>query len=176
MSVRRMWRLWALALVVVVLAWLVLQDRLTSVEPEPVRATRQSSGLPALAPQPAPADPAPSLAALSQSTLWGPLPQRASGAASAAEAPPPKWALTGFYERSGRRFVIVSFEQQVQPSQQLQVADKLPDGSRIVRIETDKVRVRRPAPSAPEEGAAAQSFEWIPITPGLPMPGGKRPR
>lgn len=175
MSVRKLWRLWGLVLVAVVLAALVFQDSTPSSDAPAVRATRQRAPLPALAPLPRPADPAPSLAALSQATIWGPLPPRAaSGAADGGEAPPPGWSLSGFYEISGTKFVIVSFEQQLRPSQQLKVADKLPDGSRIVQIEPDRVRVRAPAPAAAAEGASTPPSLWLPITPGLPMPASKR--
>lgn len=177
MTVRKLWRLWGLVLVAGVLAALALPDSTTSNDAPTVRATRQPAQLPALAPSPLPADPAPALATLSQSTIWGPLPPRAaSGAAGKGEAPPPKWSLSGFYEISGTKFVIVSFEKLVRPSQQLKVADKLPDGSRIVQIEPDRVRVRVPAPEAPAEGASAPTSLWLPITPGLPMPTGKRRR
>lgn len=177
MSVRKLWRLWGLVLVAVILAWLALQDAPSPNETPTVRATRQRALLPALAPSPRPADPAQSLATLSQSTIWGPLPSRAaSGATSDGEAPLTKWSLSGFYETSGIKFVIVSFEQQARPSQQLKVGDKLPDGSRIVQIETDRVRVRAPTIGAVAEGASAPTSGWLPITPGLPMPASKRQR
>lgn len=171
MTVRKLWRLWGLLLVALVLAWLVMQSPGSSGDVQTVRATRHAARLQALTPLPRPADPASSLATLSESTMWGPLPPRAaSGVAGGAESPPPKWSLTGFYERSGKRYVVVSFEQQARPSQQLKVADSLPDGSRIIRIETDRVRVRSPA------AGNAAAFEWIPITPGLPMPSSRRQR
>ncbi len=142
MSVRRLWRLWALLLVAVVLAWLTLSTPTAGDKPTLV-AARQNARLPNLAPAPVPADPGPALAVLSQSTLWGPLqPRPASGAAGGAP-PAPQWAVTGYYELSGKRFVIVSFDQQALPSQQLSVADRLPDGSRIAQIEPDRVRVWR---------------------------------
>lgn len=174
MSVRRLWRLWGLGLVAFVLAWLMLQDWLSPGEAQTVRAVRQASQLPSLAPQPRPADPAPYLAALSQSTMWGPLPARAaSGAGGVGEAPPPKWSVTGFFENAGRRYVVVSFEQQARPSQQLRVGDSLPDGSRIVQISRDRVRVQSPAPGAAAEGASPPASHWLPITPGLPIPAAK---
>lgn len=177
MTVRKLWRLWGLVLVAGVLAALALPDLTSPNDAPTVRATRQRAQLPALAPLPRPADPAPALATLSQSTIWGPLPPRAaSGAASDGEASLPKWSLSGFYEISGTKFVIVSFEKLVRPSQQLKVADKLPDGSRIVQIEPDRVRVRAPSPSAATDGASAPTSQWLPITPGLPIPASKRHR
>jgi hypothetical protein len=170
-SVRKLWRLWALVLAAVVLAGLTLQTPPAD-DPPPVAATRRDARVPSLAPPPVPANPVPALAKLSQSTLWGPLaPRAASGAASVETPLPPKWALTGYYELSGKRFVIVSFEQQALPSKQLTLADRLPDGSRIEQIEPDRVRVRRPwarsrvDPAA--QGATVPRSNWLPITPGL---------
>lgn len=173
MSVRGLWRLWALGLVAAVLAVLNLQTP-PSHDIAPAVAARNESRLPNLAPPPVPVDPAPALAKLSQSTLWGPLaPRPPSGAAGGAAPPPPKWDLTGFFERTGTRFVIVSFEQQALPTQQLKLGDKLPDGSRIERIEPDRVRARQLRASV---GAGAPSSRWLPITPGLsaPSPNDKR--
>ncbi|MCU0963889.1 MAG: hypothetical protein MUF08_02270 [Burkholderiaceae bacterium] len=163
MSVRSLWRLWALALVAAVLAMLNLQTP-PSDDMTLVAAARKEARLPHLAPPPVPVDPAPALTKLSQSTLWGPLaPRPASGAAGGAAPSPAKWGLTGFYERTGTRFVIVSFEQQALPTQQLKLGDRLPDGSRIERIEPDRVRARRARASS----TSAPSARWLPITPGL---------
>lgn len=170
MSVRRLWRLWALLLVAVVLAWLTLSPNAGD-QPTLV-AARQNARLPSLAPAPVPADPAPALALLSQSTLWGPLPPRAASGAAGGAPPDPQWAVTGYYELSGKRFVIVSFDQQALPSQQLSVGNRLPDGSRIAQIEPDRVRVWAPRAAAQADPAAAAVKQpgswWLPITPGLP--------
>jgi len=179
-SVRGLWRLWALVLVAVVLAGLTLQTPPSDDTPL-VAATRKDARLPALAPPPVPVDPAPALVQLSQSTLWGPLaPRPTPGAAGGTAPPPPKWGLTGFYELTGKRFVILSFEQQALPSQQLKPGDKLPDGSRIERIEPDRVRVRAPRKRAdigsPDGSASAPSSGWLPITPGLPAPAARSKR
>lgn len=179
MSVRQLWRLWVLGLVAVVLAWLGLTDDAPSVDAQGVRVVRPGTRMPDLAPSPQPVDPTPAVQALSQSTLWGPRAARvASGASGAGEAevPPPAWGLTGYYENAGIRFVIVSFERQARSSQQLKVADKLPDGSRIERIEPDRVRVRMARPDPPEEGASAAKSAWLAITPGLLVPAAKDPR
>lgn len=180
MSVRKLWRLWALVLAAVVLAGLTLQTP-PSDDLQPVAATRKDARVPSLAPPPVPVDPAPALTKLSQSTLWGPLAPRAASGAAAGEAPlPPKWDLTGYYELSGKRFVIVSFEQQALPSRQLTLADRLPDGSRIEQIEPDRVRVRRPwtrsRVDSPAKGATAPRSNWLPITPGLSTPTPKNNR
>jgi hypothetical protein len=172
-SVRGLWRLWALVLVAVVLAALTLQTPPAADVPQ-VAAAHKDARPPPLAPPPVPIDPAPALMKLSQSTLWGPLaPRPASGAAGGAASTPPKWDLTGFYELTGTRFVIISFEQQALPSQQLKLGDKLPDGSRIERIDPDRGRARRPQAST---GAGAPGSLWLPITPGWspPSPQGKR--
>lgn len=172
MSVIKLWRLWALFLIVVVLAWMILQN---SPSEMPTQATvRQSVRMPAIAPVSLPADPAAELEALSKSTLWGPIAQRAASGANSSDAPPPKWALSGYYDVSGKKYVIVSFEQLAQPSQQLKLHDKLPDGSSIEAIEPDRVRVRVPRGSSPGGTAAEASSPsgsiWLPITPGLPLP------
>jgi hypothetical protein len=162
-SVRSLWRLWALLMLAVVLAWPMLQQRAAH-DSAPVAPTRQGARLPTLAPLPRPPDPAPTVARLAQSTLWGPLaPRAASGAAGGAEAPAPKWSLTGYYARSGIRHVVVSFDQPAMASLQLKVGDRLPDGSRIERIEPDRVRVRAPA----ADGATAAGSRWLAVTPGL---------
>ncbi len=167
MSVRRLWRLWALVLVAVVLAALTLRTP-PSDEMPLVAAARKDARLPTLAPPPVTVDPAPALNKLSQSTLWGPLaPRPASSAASGAAPRPAQWALTGFYELKGTRFVIVSFEQQALPPQLLKLGDKLPDGSRIEQIEPDRARARRPRTRT---GVGTPSSRWLPITPGLPAP------
>ncbi len=170
MSVRGLWRLWGLLLMAVVLAGLTLQKP-PSDDVVLVTATRKDARLPTLPPPPVPVDPAPALAKLSQSTLWGPLAPRPALGGDAP--PPPKWSLTGFFETAGRRFVIVSFEQQQLPAQQLKQGDRLPDGSRIERIEPDRVRVRQ-APSSGNAGASVSV--WLPVTPGLPTPSAKLKR
>lgn len=177
MSVRKLWRLWALLMMVLVLAWLALQDSL-SPDARVVAAQRPGARLPPIARPPRPVDPAPSLAALSQSTLWGPLPPRPSAGASGpdTDTPPSKWTLSGYFEHSGTRFVVVSFEQPVRPSQQLKLGDKLPDGSRIVKIEPDRIRVQPVKVGSPEGTAAATTSGWLPITPGLPENAPKNKR
>lgn len=180
MSVLKLWRLWALGVTVVVLAWLLLQDSLPSGE-QTLASVRQRARLPTIAPPPRLLDPAPELQSLSKSTLWGQIPQRAAAGASdadSAEAAAPKWTLTGYYDASGKRYVVVSFEQQARPSIQLKLHDKLPDGSRIEAIEPDRVRVRAPRVS-PQDGSPAdenspRGSTWLPITPGLPLPTSRR--
>jgi len=163
-SVRSLWRLWALVLMAAALAMLNLQTP-PSDDMTLVAATRKEARQPNLAPPPVPIDPAPALTKLSQSTLWGPLaPRPASGAAGGAAPPPAKWGLTGFYERTGTRYVIVSFDQEALPTRQLKLGDKLPDGSRIERIEPDRVLARR---AGGKTSISAPSARWLPITPGL---------
>lgn len=170
MSVRGLWRLWALVLIAIVLAWLMLRPTLSSDLPALVSA-RQPDRMPKLAPLPVPTDPAPALALLSQSTLWGPLPPRPASGAAGEAPPPPKWEVSGFYVVSGKRYVVVSFEKQALPSLQLTRGDRLPDGSRITRIEPDRVHVLAPQTDAGaglQVNTAAQSkSSWLPITPGL---------
>jgi hypothetical protein len=182
MSVTKLWRIWALSLIAVALAWLILQDLSPGGEQAEV-AVRPSTRLPAIAPAPRPVDASAELESLSKSTLWGPIAQRpASGAsdAGASEAPAPKWSLSGYYDVSGTKYVIVSFEQLARPSQQLKLHDKLPDGARIEAIEPDRVRVRAPRVnlpgSAPSDDSSSRSSSWLPITPGLPLPTPRKQR
>lgn len=166
MTVRSLWRLWALLMVAAALAWLILLPQPGHDVP-PVAATRQGARLPTLAPLPRPADPAPTVARLAQSTLWGPVaPRAATGAAGAAAEAAPKWSVTGYYALSGIRHVVVSFDPPTTAALQLKVGDRLPDGSRIERIEPDRVRARAGSALA-GDGAAAAGSVWLPVTPGL---------
>ena len=180
MSVRGLWRLWALLLVAAVLAGLMVSSTSPGDLPALV-AARHPARMPKLAPLPVPIDPAPALAQLSQSTLWGPLPPRPASGAAGDAPPPPKWDVTGYYELAGKRYVVVSFEKQALPSQQLTLTNRLPDGSRIMRIEPDRVRVSAPdiaasgASTGPQDETASQpKARWLPITPGLPAQAVKR--
>ena len=170
MNVRSLWRVWALLLVAVLLAWLTLQQR-AAPDAALVAATRQGARLPTLPPLPQPTDPAPVVARLAQSTLWGPVaPRSPSGATAAEQAAAAKWSLTGYYALRGTRYVIVSFEQATMASLQLKTGDRLPDGSRIEHIEPDRVRVRA------ADDSAEPGWRWLPVTPGLAAqaPKGKR--
>lgn len=176
MSVIRLWRMWALSLVVAVLAWLILQDSSSNGE-QTVAAVRHSARMPTIAQVPLPVDPAAELESLSKSALWGPIARRpASGAsdANSSDVSAPKWTLSGYYAVSGKKYVVVSFEQLARPSQQLKLHDKLPDGSRIEAIEPDRVRVRAPVAKSqdgsPANENSSRSSSWLPITPGLPLP------
>ncbi len=166
MTVRQIWRLWALLMVVAVLAWLAFEEPAPPAG-SPLVAPRQAARLPALPPLPVPADPAAALNQLAQSALWGPPARAASGADGGPAPPPPNWALSGFAEVNGRRQVVLSFENLALPSRQLRVGDQLPDGSSIVQIEADRVRVRAPRIPPPAGAASAPVSGWLPLTPGL---------
>jgi hypothetical protein len=163
MTVRQLWRLWALLMMALVLAWLTVQPS----SPAPTATTvmpRQPARLPEMPALPQPVDARPIVDALAQSTLWGPPAPRVPPGGAAAP-PPPKWSLSGFYEAAGTRFVVLSYEALALPSRQLKVGDRLPDGRRLQAIEPDRVRVgggpaRRDGPAAPPG--------WIALTPGLP--------
>lgn len=171
MTVRQLWRLWALLVVAAMLAWLAFEPPPAPSTGAPLVTPRQAARLPPLPPPPVPPDPAPALDKLAQSALWGPPPARAASGPGGGDAPPPpKWALSGFVDVNGRRQVIVSFENLAQPSRQLGAGDKLPDGSSIVEIEPDRVRVRAPRVRPAEGAASAPASGWLPITPGLPPP------
>lgn len=163
MTVRQLWRLWALLMVALVLAWLTLQP---APAPVSIVTPRQAARLPAPAALPQPVDAAALVEALARSTLWGPpAPRAAAGGADAP--PPPQWQLTGYYEAAGRRHVVLSYEGQALPSKQLTVGDRLPDGRRLQTIEPDRVRVG----AAPGRGGQPSApAGWIALTPGLPDP------
>jgi hypothetical protein len=140
MTVTKLWRIWALSLVAVSLSWLILREFAPG-EDQAKAAVRHSTRPPAVSPAPRPVDPSAALASLSSTTLWGPIAQRTAPgqpAAGASEPSTPKWSLSGYYDDSGTRYVIVSFEQLARPSQQLKLHDKLPDGARIEAIEPDR--------------------------------------
>jgi hypothetical protein len=164
-TVRQVWRLWALLMVAAVLVWLGFEEPAPPTGTEPV-TPRRAARLPALPAPPVPADPSAALNRLAQSTLWGPLP-RAASAPGGSDAPAPKWSLSGYVDANGVRQVIVSFENLALPSRQLRVGDRLPDGTTIVAIEPDRVRVRAPLTAPPDGAASAPVSGWLPITPGL---------
>lgn len=166
LTVRAFWWWWA-AVVAVALAWMGAGT--------PAGAPAADIAVPGLVPLPAlPASAAGSAAALallSESTLWGPRSARpaaagASGAAAAAEAAKPAWVLSGVYTHGGQGVLVVHFDKLAQPSQQLRVGDRLPDGSLLRAIETDRVWVQ------PRGGSRRHPPKsvWLPVNRGLHVP------
>lgn len=167
MTVAGLWRLWALAMLAAVLA-MVAWDGGAPQEPPLVRPAAR---LPDLPPLPAYFDPRESVDALGRSSLWGP-PAATAGAAAPAAAAAPEWALSGYVATPAGRSVLLSFENGAAPAQQLQRGQRLPDGSVILAIEPDRVRVRLPGGRAAADApAAGPATAWIPIGPGLALPG-----
>ena len=113
MTVARLWRLWALVMAALGLAWLAWHD--VAVPSDTDALVRPASRMPELPPAPVLQDPAPALDALARSTLWGPLKPAPGAAAAAAAAPPPGWQVTGYFESGGTRHVVVSYGNQARP-------------------------------------------------------------
>lgn len=166
LTVRAFWWWWA-GVVVVALAWMGSDT--------PTDTAAADVAAPGLVPLPAlPASAtgrAAELALLSESTLWGPRSARpaaagASGAASAAEAAAPSWRLSGVYASGEQRVLVLHFEQQAKPSQQLRVGDRLPDGSLLRAIEPDRVLVQ---PRGGSRRHPPKSL-WLPVNRGLHVP------
>ena len=162
MNVRSIWTVAALCAALAVL-WLALRTP----PPVPKGEPRPSAQvvLPPLAS--VASDSAPALAELAKSTMWGPRATRTDSAASApGDAPDPAWFISGVYGQAGQRVLVVRYEAQVRPAQQLRVGQRLPDGARIEAIEIDRVQ-SRPA-SAPGQRRPPQ--RWQPGNRALPVP------
>ncbi len=70
---------------------------------------------------------------LNTTNLWGKLPE-----AEAAKSPnDPEWRFVGIATNGLDRFVIIKVEGQ--PEQRLTINDKLPGGSKILKIESDRI-------------------------------------
>ena len=164
MTVAGVWRLW-LALMAAMLVWLVWAP------PVQEAGSAGSAAAPRKPPGPpqvpaTPPDPGPALETLSTSTLWGPRAARPAVAASAAaSAPEPVWLTSGTVRRGNERLLIVHFEGNSQPSQLLRVGDSLPDGSRIEKIETNRVLTMPPR----LKGARAPRAVWRAVVPGVSL-------
>jgi hypothetical protein len=168
MTVAGLWRLWALTMAAVVLAWWTFgQPRSDGGGSALVRPATRMPALPAI---PVPPDPEAALAKLAQSSLWGPPAPRPAEGPAAAKVAAPTWKLSGFYEAGGVRHVIVSFDAGAAPSQQLRVGDRLPNGATVVAIEPDRVRARKPRASKGSRAQTSSRLIWLPISSGLPMP------
>jgi len=73
------------------------------------------------------------VAILNKTNLWGKLPE-----AEAAKAPTdPEWHFIGIVTNGPERFVMIMVEGQ--PEQRLSINDKLPGGSKILKIESDVI-------------------------------------
>lgn len=153
MTVRRFWQFWIVMLVLE--AWLIL-----AMEPPPApvlvrpRAAQDFPALPAL-PQKAVMDPAatpgPETSELQASTMWGAV---ASSADINQPPPKPNWSLVGVYGRDGQARVLVRFEGDRLPVQEIKVGEPLPSGDVIVAIEPQRVCV---------QVGKRKNRRWLPI-------------
>jgi hypothetical protein len=160
------WRLWALLLIglaLAVFAWPTPEAPVVVGARVPAALTRPGV-------VPPPRDPQPDLALLAQTPLWGPLAARAASAAAAAAPPAPQWFATGIYRTAAGPRLIVHFQDKVQPSQQLQRGDRLPDGRVIVAIEADRVQLQQPARRDGDGRWQRARLEWLAINRSAPLP------
>lgn len=74
------------------------------------------------------------LAILNRRALWGKLPEKEMVAAPPAN---PAWRIIGIAGNGAERFVMIKKEGQ--PEQSLRVNDALPGGSKILKIEQDRI-------------------------------------
>ncbi len=136
LSVAAIWRLWLLCLGGYI-AWLALAPQ------APTRLVGARSAPAVNLPTP-PAVLATSAALqeLERSRLWGPRAASPASAAAAAEAAP-SWFATGTYAVGAQRTLVVHFQDNARPAQQLRPGDRLPDGARLLAIEADRYQIRR---------------------------------
>lgn len=102
----------------------------------PVPATPKSSRMsaePWVLPEVPKAQPEKAMAILGKTNLWGKLPE----ATAAQSLNDPDWRFIGIATNGAERFVIIQIEGQ--PEQRLTINDKLPGGSKILKIEGDKI-------------------------------------
>ncbi len=73
------------------------------------------------------------VAILNRTSLWGKLPE----AEAAKSLNDPEWRFVGIVTNGKERFVMIKVEGQ--PEQSLTINDKLPGGSKILKIESDQI-------------------------------------
>lgn len=140
MTVRRFWQYWVVTLILEIWAILAMDAPLAPVLVRP----RVAQGFPVPPALPAKADfapdapPGPDAVELQASRMWGVVAQ-----ARSASQPPakPNWSLAGVYGRGGQTRVIVRFEEDRLPVQELKVGQPLPSGDVIAAIESRRVCV-----------------------------------
>ena len=97
--------------------------------PKPSRRGAESWALPE-APK---AQPEKAMAILNKTNLWGKLPE----AEAAKSLNDPEWRFVGIATNGPERFVMIKVEGQ--PEHRLTINDKLPGGSKILKIESDRI-------------------------------------
>ena len=162
MTVRVLWLGWCAVVLGVLLVLLGLPPPQAPDSPTP---GPDPAGL-ALPAPPLPAQVAEAdLQLLAATPMWGPRAARPASAEAAASAaqPEPVWQLSGTYLAQGQRRAVLSYDKRDRPSQSLNVGDRLPDGSQILRIEADRVQLQD------GKGRRAQ-VRWVAINRGLTLP------
>lgn len=155
MTVRQVWQAWAAVASVLALPILVFGG-----SGAPDLELRQEAELAAgVPPLPEASVPSEDRAELAGSTLWGAAPDGAAASASGS-APAetgPSWSLAGVFMKDERREVVLRYAGDAQPPTFLREGETLPDGSRVERIERDRIELR---------GTDAGTSWWVHVNRG----------
>ncbi|OIR06759.1 hypothetical protein GALL_110070 [mine drainage metagenome] len=119
---------WLILLALLVLAGYV--EWLLAPTPPAPRALRRAAE-PWVLPPIRKAQPEQAMALLNKTSLWGKLP----AVEAAKSANDPEWHFLGIATNGSERYVLIKMEGQ--PEQRLTINDKLPGGSKILKIEND---------------------------------------
>lgn len=140
MTVRQVWQAWGAVASVLALPILVFGGS-GAPGPGSRNEAELASGVPVL---PAVGVLAEDREELASSAMWGAALGAEAGAASgtAAQATGPAWSLAGVFMKDERREVVLRFAGDAQPPTFLREGETLPDGSRIGRIERDRIELR----------------------------------
>jgi len=120
-------RVWLIVIALVVISFIEWLFAPAPATPGPLPQT----GEPWHIPQAPKAQTEKALAILKQASLWGKLPD----AAASKPLNDPAWRFLGIVKNGPQRFVMIQIEGQ--PERMLTVSDRLPGGSRILKIEDD---------------------------------------
>lgn len=140
MTARRFWQYWVVILILEI--WVILgmdaPQAPALVRPRAAQDYPVPPALPAKAEAPPDAPPGPDALELQATRMWGAVVQ----APGAGQPPPrPNWSLAGVYGRGDETRVIVRFEEDRLPVQELKVGQPLPSGNVIAAIESRRVCV-----------------------------------
>lgn len=140
MTVRRFWQFWVVILILEVWFVFTLEPPSAQSLVRP-RAAPRFPALPAL-PEKVETDPnvslSPDAVELQSSRMWGAQTQVTGANLAPAK---PNWSLVGVYGRGGQTRVILRFEEDRLPVQELMVGDPLPSGDVIAEIESQRLCV-----------------------------------
>lgn len=147
MSVKQVWQAWCVVAAALALPILVFGGA-GSAAPSGAADRELGSDIPEM---PAAMVLAADREELAAGTLWANA-ETATGPATPGSAgltgSGPGWLLAGVYMKEQRREVVLRYTEGVKPPTLLREGDSLPDGSRIGRIERDRVELRSEDESA----------------------------